>query len=177
MITRNEKTGRFESLKEKPEEVTSAKNEAVAEYGYYSKLLNKPFDTVKELVAAEDAFRKAEEEKKNALEAKKAETGAVEKAIDAYEEGKVVCNDAIAAAYKVYRAEVEKAEKALDELREDADEKLNTYLKAHPDSGFHYTFRSKDGKVVRNYNYYNKRYDIFDNYNKFVQAINDLWNF
>lgn len=172
MITRNKETGRFESVKEEPvtEEIAEARS-----YGYYSKVLNKPFDTLKELQDAEAEFRKAEEEKKKALEVKKAEAGVVEKAIDLYEAGKVSCNDTIAAAYKEYRAKVEEAEKALDTLREDADQKLNEYLKTH--DAFHYSYRSEDGKVSRNYTYYNKRHDVFDNYNRFVKAINDLWNF
>ena len=173
MITRNKETGRFESVKEAPVEQEVA---TAVSYGYYSKLLNKPFDTVAELKAAEAEFKKAEEEKKQALEAKKAETSVVERAIDAYEEGKVVCNEVIAEAYKEYKAKVEEAEKALATLREEADTKLNAYLEAHPNSGFHYTFRSKDGKVVRNYNFLNKKYAIMDNYDRFAKAVSDLFN-
>lgn len=171
MITRNKETSRFESVKAPvTEEIAEARS-----YGYYSKVLNKPFDTLKELQDAEAAFRKAEEEKKKALEVKKAEAGAVEKSIDLYEAGKVACNDTIKAAYKVYREKVEDAEKALDALREDADKKLNEYLKTHEQ--FHYSYRSEDGKVSRDYSYYNTRHAIFDNYNKFLQAVNDLWKF
>ena len=160
---RNEKTGRFESEKSD-----------VPAYGYYSKVLNKPFDTVEELCKAEDEFKLAEKKKQEELEVKCAEASKVEKAIDAYEEGKVVCDNAIAEAYKEYKEKVTKAEKELTALQEVADKELNAFLETHP-NGFHYTYRSKDGKVTRTYNYLNKRFDVFDNYNNFLKAIDNLW--
>ena len=148
---RNEKTGRFESEKSD-----------VPAYGYYSKVLNKPFDTVEELCKAEDEFKLAEKKKQEELEVKRAEASKVEKAIDAYEEGKVVCDNAIAEAYKEYKEKVTKAEKELTALQEVADKELNAFLE-------------KDGKVTRTYNYLNKRFDVFDNYNNFLKAIDNLW--
>lgn len=164
---RNEKTGRFESEK------VDVKEEEPS-YGYYSKVLNKPFDTVTELAAAEAAYKKAEDEKRQIAEAKKAEAKPVEEAIDAYEEGKVACNDIIAKAYAEYKEKVTAAEKELAKLEQNADNLLKEFQANHPE-GFHYTYRSKDGKVVRTYNYYNKRFDVFDNYDRFVKLINDLW--
>ena len=167
---RNEKTGRFESEKTNEVEV----KEETPSYGYYSKVLNKPFDTVTELAAAEAAHKKAEDEKRQLAESRRNEAKPVEQAIDAYEEGKVVCNDAIADAYKEYREKVTAAEKELAKLEQNAEKLRDEFLEKHPE-GFHYTYRSKDGKVVRTYNYYNKRFDVFDNYDKFVKLLNDLW--
>lgn len=163
-----------EEVKVSENEMTDEQKEAIC---YHSKLLNKYFDSYEELVAAEAPVKKAQKEKEEKAELKRAETSVVESAINAYEEGKVVCNNLIAEAYQEYKNKVEAAEKDLDLLRATADERLSDYLDSHPGTGFHYTFRSKDGKIVHNYSYLNKRYNIFDNYNRFVEAINRLWDF
>ncbi len=67
------------------------------------------------------------------------------------------------------------AEKELSQAEAEADDKLNKFLESHPE-GFHYTFRSKDGKVVRDYDYRTKKYDVFDGYNLFQEALK-LLNF
>ena len=59
------------------------------------------------------------------------------------------------------------------QVEAEADDKLNKFLESHPD-GFHYTFRSKDGKVVRDYDYRTKKYDVFDGYNLLQEAFNNF---
>ena len=65
------------------------------------------------------------------------------------------------------------AEMAATEEETEADDKLNKFLESHPE-GFHYTFRSKDGKVVRDYDYRTKKYDVFDGYNLLQEAFNNF---
>lgn len=155
--------------KNKKEEKTTA------DYSYYSNLLKKPFNTVEELVEAETAFKEAKAKEEAATIARRNAAMEVNNAIDLYEEGKVTCNEAIAAAYHEYKAKVAEAEKALNVLQKDASEKLNKWLEEHPGQGFHYTYKSKDGKVTRKYNYYAKRYDVFDSYDRFARLLKDLW--
>ena len=118
---------------------------------------------------------KAEEEKKVKALAKKAEAEPVQKAIDDYEAAKVACNDEIKVAYEEYQSKVHEAEKRLNNFQAIADKKLNDFLENHPE-GFHYTYRSPDGKVTREYSYYNHRYDVFDDFKRIQDVFNSLWN-
>lgn len=119
---------------------------------------------------------KEEAEKKAAAIARKEEANIVNEAIDKYEEAKIVCNEKIKAAYDEYQKKVNEAEKELRVLETDADEKLNKFLETH--DSFHYSYKSKDGKVERNYDYRNKAYNSFDDYAKFLDALHFLgWGF
>lgn len=144
------------------------------DFGYYSKLLNKAFDSLDELKAAEDEVRKAEEEKQAKALAKKADATKVEEAISAYEQGKAECNEAIKAAYEEYKTKVATAEHKLAQLEQVVDTELNSFLMVHPE-GFHYTYKSPDGKTTKNYTYYINRYNVFDAYDEFVDAVDKLW--
>lgn len=63
-------------MKKEKEEVVV--KEEVGNYGYYSKLLKKPFDTLDELKVAEDEYNKANAEKIKLAEEKKADAKAIE---------------------------------------------------------------------------------------------------
>lgn len=80
------------------------KDENVTEYGFYSKLLNKPFDTLEALKKAEEAKRSEDSEKQKLAEVKKARAEEVE------------------AAYKNYLDARAKAKKIIDEARKEASE-------------------------------------------------------
>ena len=73
-----------------------------------------------------------------------------------------------------YKAKVAEAEKSLATYEKEASDKLNEFLKEHPE-GFHYTYKSEDGKVTRQYSYYHNRYDVFDSFDEFTKLINNLW--
>ena len=64
------------------------------DFGYYSKLLNKAFDSLEELKVAEDEVRKAEEEKQAKALAKKADATKVEDAFKALNAAKREYNEA-----------------------------------------------------------------------------------
>lgn len=119
---------------------------------------------------------KLEAEKKAAALARKDTAAPAIEAIDKYEEAKKACNDTIKVAYENYKAAVESAEKDLREIEAAADDELNKFLEQHPE-GFHYTYRSKDGKVVRTYDYRHQAYTIFNNYNNFLKAFDELLKF
>lgn len=148
-MIRNEKTGKFETENKNPE------------YGFYSKVLNKPFDSLVELREAEAAVRKAEEEKKAAAEAKRAEAAKVEEAYKALNAVKRAYNEGVIEAKKVYvkfvseakdkyNEAVEKLDASLQAAQEVYDKALEEFNKAHPE-GFHITL--KDGDNVSTISY------------------------
>ena len=166
IMIRNEK-GQFVS--ENKNEVTEEKkNVEVIDYDAEIKAAEAKLEELKKAQVA-----KIEEEKKAAALARKTEANVVNEAIDKYEEAKVVCNRKIKEAYEEYKAKVSAAEKELSQVETEADDKLNKFLESHPE-GFHYTFRSKDGKVVRDYDYRTKKYDVFDGYNLLQEAFNNF---
>ena len=128
----------------------------VVNYSYYSKLLNKPFDSLDELTEAEDAERAAQEAKKKASEAKKCEAHKVEKAFkDAnaakrdYSESlmaaRKTCAKAIADAKAKYSAAVTAADEQLVKAENAYEEALKEFTDKHPE-GYHVTL--KDGDTV-----------------------------
>lgn len=137
-----------------------AKNPEVTEndFIYYSKLLNKPFNTVSELKAAEEEYKKAEEEKKAKSEARKAEAKVVEDAFKELNEAKKTAAEAIKEARELatkayaevnekYTAAIKAANELINVAEENYNTKLNDFNKAHPD-GYHLTLR--DGDNVTN---------------------------
>ena len=160
----------LELEKEVKEEVVEDNYDVI----YKSKLLNKEFTDLDELKKAESEYKLEIAKKEEAKLARKEEALVVQKAIDNYEVAKAKANDVIANAYKEYREKVAVAEKALAEVEKTADEELKKFLADHPE-GFHYTYKSEDGKTVRHYDYYNHRYDVFDNFNQFSELLKKLW--
>ena len=156
------------------EKEETVQNEETYDVIYKSKLLNKDFTNLDELKKAEADYKLEVAKKEEAKLARKEEALVVQKAIDSYEENKRICNDAIKAAYEEYKAKVAEAEKSLAAYEKEANDKLNEFLKEHPE-GFHYTYKSEDGKVTRQYNYYHNRYDVFDSFDEFTKLINNLW--
>ena len=126
----------------------------ISNYGFYSKKLNKPFDTLEELKEAEAAVIKAEEEKKAIAAKRKAEADVVNDAFKALNAAKNDYNKAEAIAQKEYSQEVlaakekylaavEENRKVLDAAQSDYNKALDDFNKAHPD-GFHLTLRDGD---------------------------------
>lgn len=145
------------------------------EYGFYSKILNKPFDTLAELTEAEDALKRAEEEKKAKADARKAEASKVEEAYKKLNAAKAGYNDSVIAAKKVYLEIVNKAkkeyaekvaeaEKAVHDADEAYDSALKEFNKAHPE-GFHITLRDGDNVTTlssKSGSFYSDFSDLFD---------------
>lgn len=130
-------------------------NQTSNEYGFYSKKLQKPFDTVEELLAAEEAAELEAKAKAEAAAAKKADATKVEEAFKKVNEAKKTMNETIDVASKVYAEEmktakdkyittVDQAEQAYIAAEKEYKEKLSEFSKAH--GNFHMTL--KDGDVV-----------------------------
>jgi hypothetical protein len=125
------------------------------EYGFYSKKLQKPFDTLEELLKAEEAAELEARAKAEAAAAKKADATKVEEAFKKVNEAKKIMNETIDVASKAYAEEmkaakdkyiatVDQAEVAYLAAEKEYKEKLSEFSKAH--GNFHMTL--KDGDVV-----------------------------
>lgn len=126
-------------------------------YGFYSKVLEKPFDTLEELKEAEAEHQRIEDEKAAKALARKNEALAVEDAFKALNAARKEYNEKRIEISKAYSEAVAKAkqiaEEHLTDVRtalSDAEEKYSKALKEfsdkHPD-GFHLTVR--DGDFVK----------------------------
>lgn len=165
---RNPVTGRFESNKCNTCTGTNCSCDSTAQtafnetttcnYGYYSKVLQKPFDTLAELTAAEKAFIEAENAKKKATESKREDANKVEAAFKQLNAAKRAYNENVLAAKKQYLAEVGAAKEKLNDRLAACDEELivaNTsydealkeFIKAHPE-GYHVTLKDDDNVVT-----------------------------
>ena len=151
------------------------------EFGYYSKILNKPFDSLDELKAAEEEFKKAEEEKQAKSLAKKQDAVKVEEAFKNLNSAKKVYNERRAKIITEYnealRAAKEDCLKKLDEVSkeiDDAEKQYDAALKAfndaHPE-GFHLTIKDGDNVVSMSRK-------VSDNLENFIPVnFGDLWDF
>lgn len=138
MVTRNEK-GRFTT------------EEASASYGYYSKLLKKPFDTLDELKAAEDEYNKAHEAEIKAKEERKIEAEAVKAAIVARINAEEAAKQAKKDAYEAFLKACDAADEKLAQAKKAEHDKLVEFCKKHPE-GYHDTIKIGDVTYTCNYN-------------------------
>ena len=125
---------------------------------FYSEKLNKMFDTDKELLLAEEAAFRAEQEKKAQALEKKNEAKVVEDAFKAYNAAKKSFNTVVTARRKkyaedlaalqaAYEADLEAERKSLDEFAKKYDSALKEFNKKHPE-GFHMTLKDGDNVVT-----------------------------
>lgn len=150
------------------------------EFGYYSKILNKPFDSLDELKEAEEAYKKAEEEKQAKALARKEDASKVEEAFknlnsikQSYNEerAKIVSDyySALQSIKKDYNDKLDNIAQKIDEAEESYNKALRDFNEAHPE-GFHLTI--KDGNnlvsVTRDVN----TIDDFTQFN-----FGELWDF
>lgn len=151
------------------------------DFGYYSKVLNKPFDSLEELKAAEEEVRKAEEEKKAKALAKKEDATKVEDAFKALnsakheyneERAKIISeySEALKALKQDYSDKLESISKKLDLAESNYDTALKDFNEAHPE-GFHITLKDADNVTTLSR-------VVSDNFDDFKQLdFGDLWEF
>ena len=148
-----------------------------ANYGYFSKLLSKPFDTVEDLIAAEKAEIEARNAKLKKSEDKKADAKKVEDAFKAVNAAKTVyekevlesqkaCAKIIADAKAAYAQAVEAARKKLDVAEGAYAEALKEFTAKHPE-GYHMTLR--DGDTVTSISHATYESMVQDFYNSFLK--------
>lgn len=148
-----------------------------ANYGYYSKLLSKPFNTVDELVAAEKAEIEARNAKLKNSQDKKADAQKVEEAFKAanaakkvYEqevlEAQKACAKIIADAKAAYAKSVEASRKKVDAAEAGYAGALKEFTAKHPE-GFHMTIRDGDNITSISHAAYESM--VQDFYNTFLK--------
>lgn len=127
-------------------------------YGYYSRVLEKPFDTLEELRKEEQEFLAAEEAKRQAAEARKNQAAVVEKAFKELNAAKLVYNEEVTALYSelaknieaakvAYNEGIKKSNEKLDVAQGTYNEALNKFIEEHPE-GYHLTLKDGDNVVT-----------------------------
>ncbi len=127
-------------------------------YGFYSRVLDKPFDTLEELRKAEQEFLAVEEAKKRAAEARKNKAAVVEKAFKELNAAKLVYNEEVTALYSelaknieaakvAYNEGIKKSNEKLDTAQVTYNEALNKFIEEHPE-GYHLTLKDGDNVVT-----------------------------
>ena len=125
------------------------------EYGFYSKKLQKPFDTLDELIAAEEEVALAEAKKAEAATQKKADASKVEEAFKEMNAAKKAFNTTVDEASKIYAEEMKAAKDkyvaTVDQAEVaylEAEKKYKENLKAFSDKHGNFHMTLKDGDVV-----------------------------
>jgi len=112
------------------------------DYGYYSKKLNKPFDSLDELREAEEEEERKEALKQQEIEDKKSLAKKVEDSYKSYIE--------------VLNASKEELKKVQEELDKKVSDSYNEYVEAKNEfidkyGSFHMTYKDKEPKVDTSY--------------------------
>ena len=145
------------------------KAECAQSYGYYSRVLNKPFDTVEELYAAEEAYYKELRLKEEAAAAKSADAQKVDAAFKALNTARKSYKEDITQLTKEYAEALENLKKAFELGKKDIRGKLaaaeDTYQAAlkeyadkHPE-GYRLVLRDGDFETTINSNTSDKKAD------------------
>lgn len=154
----------------------------VPAYGFYSKILNKPFDTVAELTKAEEAYFAALKAKEDKAAAKKADAKKVEDAFKAmnaarkdYKEKLTACTVAYAENLQKLKSAFEEDKKAIQASLAESEaayaEALKTFTNQYPE-GYHITLRDGDFETT-----IDSKTAVRDSNPKAVKAVNDLFDF
>ena len=123
-------------------------------YGYYSRLLNKPFDTVAELKEAEAAYYAEQQAKADKAAAKKADAQKVEDAFKALNQARKDYKENLTQLTTEYTEALTELKQAFDLGKKDIQEKLaaaednyakelKAFTEAHKE-GYHITLRDGD---------------------------------
>jgi chromosome segregation ATPase len=147
------------------------------EYGYYSKLLKEPFDSLNELTMAEEAYYAKQKAKEDAAAQKKADALKVEDAFKALNAARKVYKEDLTQLTKEYAESLDNLKKAFELGKKDihnqlaeAEEAYQAALKEfadkHPE-GYHLTLKDGDfettiGKQTSENTPVKKPVDLFD---------------
>lgn len=137
--------------------MTNRKNDtrkADVKYGYYSKLLKEPFDTLEELQEAEEAYQTKQKVKEINAAKKKADALKVEESFKSLNAARKIYKENLTQLTKEYAESLENLKKAFELGKKDihnklaeAEEAYQTALKefdtAHPE-GYHVTLHDGD---------------------------------
>lgn len=130
------------------------KENKMQNYGYYSKVLNEPFDTLEELKEAEEAYYAKLKAKEDKAAAKKADAAKVEDAFKALNAARKAYKEDLNTLTKEYAKALEDLKNAYELGTKDIKDKLATaeenYSKALKEfsdkysEGFHITLKDGD---------------------------------
>lgn len=156
--------------------MTNRQNDAQktnTEFGYYSKLLNEPFDTIDELRKAEEAYNAKQKAKADVAAKKKADATKVEDAFKALNAARKTYKEKLTQLTKEYVESVDNITKAFEFGKKDihnqlaeAEEAYQAALKefdtAYPE-GYHVTLHDGDFETtLSKHTSGNVPVDIFD---------------
>lgn len=138
----------------KQQQTNNPVRKAEQSYSYYSRLLEKPFDTVDELMAAEEAVRAEQRAKEDKAAQKKADAIVVEDAFKALNAARRTYKESIDAVTNKYRTDLEEMRKAfearVDEIKvnlataeTDYQTALKNFAEKYPE-GYHITLKDGD---------------------------------
>lgn len=148
------------------EKLVGEANTQATDYMYYSKLLQKPFNSLKELQEAESEVKKVEQEKLEAANAKKAAAKLVEDAIKARIEAQQEAKKTKAEAYQAYLEICENADKLVAHKVNAEKENLKLFCEKY--GSFHSTI--KIGDIT-----YNCDYSTESRVDPFIKFLNGFW--
>ena len=150
------------------------------EYGFYSKKLQKPFDTLDELIAAEEEVALAEAKKAETATQKKADASKVEEAFKEMNAAKKAFNTTVDEASKIYAEEMKAAKDkyvtTVDQAEVaylEAEKKYKENLKAFSDKYGNFHMTLKDGDVVTSISQQNA---VVDPATEFLKSIIKMFN-
>jgi tetratricopeptide (TPR) repeat protein len=143
------------------------------EYGYYSKLLKEPFDSIEELQEAEEAYYAKQKAKEDAAAQKKADALKVDEAFKALNAARKVYKEEITQLTKEYAESLENLKKAFELGKKDiqgklaeAEEVYQAALKEFTDKyeSYHLTLKDSDFETTIDKQTSNESgsYGIFD---------------
>jgi galactokinase len=122
------------------------------EYGYYSKLLKEPFDSIEELQEAEEAYYAKQKAKEDATAQKKADAQKVEEAFKVLNAARKTYKEKLTQLTKEYAESLETLKKAFELGKKDiantlaiAEEGYQAALKEFTDKYDSYHVSLKDG--------------------------------
>ena len=104
--------------------MTKKTTKEYAEYGYYSKLLKQPFDSIEELREAEAAYKAELKAKEDKATAKKADAQKVEEAFKALNQARKNYKEDLTQLTKEYSEELANLKKAFELGKKDIHDKL-----------------------------------------------------
>ena len=150
-------------MKDVVKQARSANRKDTQAYGYYSRVLEQPFDSVEELKAAEDAHYAKLKAKEDQAAAKKAEAKKVEDAFIALNAARKTYKAELQEAATTYSEELIALKERFEKVREDIhkrleaaetayDTALKEFVDKHPE-GYHLTLKDGDFETTISGNY------------------------
>lgn len=129
-------------------------------YGYYSRVLNEPFDSVDELMEAEEAYYAKLKAKEDKAAQKKADAQKVEDAFKALNVARKTYKEELVNITENYRESLNELKTSFEEAKVEVQEELASYEDAYSNAlkeftdkypeGFHLTLKDGDFETTIN---------------------------